>query len=154
MTNVSMEAICSPQNIVAAVQAVVRNKGAPGVDGMTFRELPVVLAARWPEIERTLLEGRYQPQPVRRVMIPKPGDIGERALGIPTVLDRTIQQAVLQQIQPLWDPTFSEHSYGFRPGRSAHQAVVQAQAFVIEGHQFVVDLDLAKFFLTGSLTTD
>ncbi len=146
MTNVSMEAICSPQNIVAAVQAVVRNKGAPGVDGMTFRELPVVLAARWPEIERTLLEGRYQPQPVRRVMIPKPGDIGERALGIPTVLDRTIQQAVLQQIQPLWDPTFSEHSYGFRPGRSAHQAVVQAQAFVIEGHQFVVDLDLARFF--------
>lgn len=150
MTNVSMEAICSPQNIVAAVQAVVRNKGAPGVDGMTFRELPVVLAARWPEIERTLLEGRYQPQPVRRVMIPKPGDIGERALGIPTVLDRTIQQAVLQQIQPLWDPTFSEHSYGFRPGRSAHQAVVQAQAFVIEGHQFVVDLDLAKFFDASS----
>jgi RNA-directed DNA polymerase len=141
-----MEAICSPQNIAAAVQAVVRNKGAPGVDGMTVRDLPDALAARWPEIERTLLEGRYQPRPVRRVMIPKPGGGGERALGIPTVLDRTIQQAVLQQLQPLWDPTFSEHSYGFRPGRSAHQAVVQAQAFVLEGFQFVVDLDLAKFF--------
>jgi RNA-directed DNA polymerase len=153
MTNVSMEAICSPQNIAAAVRAVVRNKGAPGVDGMNFRELPVVLTARWPEIERTLLEGRFQPQPVRRVMIPKPGAAGERALGIPTVLDRTIQQAVLQQLQPLWDPTFSGHSYGFRPGRSAHQAVAQAQAFVIEGYQFVVDLDLAKF-LTGSITTD
>jgi RNA-directed DNA polymerase len=146
MTNTLMEAICSPQNIAAAVQAVIRNKGAPGVDGMTVRELPDVLAARWPEIERTLLEGRYQPQPVRRVMIPKPGGGGERALGIPTVLDRTIQQAVLQQLQPLWDPTFSEHSYGFRPGRSAHQAVAQAQAFVIDGYQFVVDLDLAKFF--------
>jgi RNA-directed DNA polymerase len=146
MTTTLMEAICSPQNIAAAVQAVVRNKGAPGVDGMTVRDLPDALAARWPEIERTLLEGRYQPQPVRRVMIPKPGGGGERALGIPTVLDRTIQQAVLQQLQPLWDPTFSEHSYGFRPGRSAHQAVVQAQAFVLEGFQFVVDLDLAKFF--------
>jgi RNA-directed DNA polymerase len=146
MTNTLMEAICSPQNIAAAVQAVVRNKGAPGVDGMTVRELPDVLAARWPEIERTLLEGRYQPQPVRRVMIPKPGGGGERSLGIPTVLDRTIQQAVLQQLQPLWDATFSEHSYGFRPGRSAHQAVAQAQAFVLDGYQFVVDLDLAKFF--------
>src|SRR5208283_3403845 len=145
MTNTLMEAICSPDNVEAAVRAVVRNKGAPGVDGMTVRELPDLLVARWPEIERTLLEGRYQPQPVRRVMIPKPGG-GERALGIPTVLDRTIQQAVLQQLQPLWDPTFSEHSYGFRPGRSAHQAVAQAQAYVIEGYHFVVDLDLAKFF--------
>jgi RNA-directed DNA polymerase len=141
-----MEAICSPQNIAAAVRAVVRNKGAPGADGMTVRDLPDVLTARWPEIERTLLEGAYQPQPVRRVMIPKPGGDGERALGIPTVLDRTIQQAVLQQLQPLWDPTFSEHSYGFRPGRSAHQAVMQAQAYVTDGYQFVVDLDLAKFF--------
>lgn len=145
MTNTLMEAICSPDNVEAAVRAVVRNKGAPGVDGMTVRELPDLLVARWPEIERTLLEGRYQPQPVRRVMIPKPGG-GERALGIPTVLDRTIQQAVLQQLQPLWDPTFSEHSYGFRPGRSAHQAVAQAQAYVIDGYHFVVDLDLAKFF--------
>src|SRR5271166_6425233 len=136
MTNTLMEAICSPDNVEAAVRAVVRNKGAPGVDGMTVRELPDLLVARWPEIERSLLEGRYQPQPVRRVMIPKPGG-GERALGIPTVLDRTIQQAVLQQLQPLWDPTFSEHSYGFRPGRSAHRAVAQAQAYVIEGYHFV-----------------
>jgi retron-type reverse transcriptase len=125
MTNTLMEATCSPDNVAAAVRAVVRNKGAPGVDGMTVRELPDVLAARWPEIERTLLEGRYQPQPVRRVMIPKPGG-GERALGIPTVLDRTIQQAVLQQLQPLWDPTFSEHGAGFRPGLGA-PGVAQAR---------------------------
>lgn len=141
-----MEAICAPENMAAAVRAVRRNKGAPGVDGMTVRDLPGVLAARWPEIERALLAGRYRPQPVRRVRIPKPGGGGERALGIPTVLDRVIQQAVLQRLQPMWDPTFSVHSYGFRPGRSAHQAVAQAQAYVIEGHRFVVDLDLAKFF--------
>jgi RNA-directed DNA polymerase len=145
MTNTLMEAICAPENIAAAVKAVVRNKGAAGVDGMTVQDLPDVLAARWPEIERSLLEGRYQPQPVRRVMIPKPGG-GERALGIPTVLDRTIQQAVLQRLQPLWDPTFSQHSYGFRPGRSAHQAVRRAHAYVLAGDQFVVDIDLAKFF--------
>lgn len=140
-----MEAICAPENIEAAVRAVVRNKGAPGSDGITVRQLPDVLAARWPEIEQHLLEGRYQPQPVRRVKIPKP-DGGERDLGIPAVIDRVIQQAVLQQLQPLWDPTFSEHSYGFRPGRSAHQAVAQAQAYVAAGFNYVVDLDLAKFF--------
>jgi RNA-directed DNA polymerase len=141
-----MEAICAPESMAAAVRAVTRNKGAPGVDGMTVRDLPGVLAARWPEIERDLLEGRYRPQPVRRVTIPKPGGGGERALGIPTVLDRVIQQAVLQRLQPVWDPTFSAHSHGFRPGRSAHQAVAQAQAYVSEGHRFVVDLDLEKFF--------
>src|SRR6516164_5184488 len=146
MTKHLMEAICSPENIAAAVRAVVRNKGAAGVDGMTVRDLPRAFAAHWPEIERDLLEGRYQPRPVRRVSIPKPGGGGERHLGIPTVFDRVIQQAVLQQLQPLWDPTFSEHSYGFRPGRSAHQAVAQAQTYVIEGYRFVVDLDLAKFF--------
>src|SRR5205807_7006127 len=140
-----MEAICDSDNIEAALRTVVRNKGAPGVDGMTVRQLPGILKAHWPEIEHQLLQGRYQPQPVRRVQIPKPAG-GTRDLGIPTVIDRVIQQAVLQRLQPLWDPTFSEHSYGFRPGRSAHQAVAQAQAFVIEGYRFVVDIDLAKFF--------
>lgn len=140
-----MEEICAPDNMEAAVRAVVRNKGAAGVDGITVKQLPAVLAACWPEIERQLLQGRYQPQPVRRVEIPKPAG-GTRNLGIPCAIDRVIQQAILQRLQPLWDPTFSEHSYGFRPGRSAHQAVAQAQAYVIEGHHFVVDLDLAKFF--------
>jgi RNA-directed DNA polymerase len=140
-----MEAICDPDNIETALRAVVRNKGAPGIDGITVKQLPGVLKARWPEIEGQLLQGRYRPQPVRRVKIPKP-DGGTRNLGIPTVIDRVIQQAVLQRLQPRWDPTFSEHSYGFRPGRSAHQAVAQAQAYVIAGHPFVVDLDLAKFF--------
>jgi RNA-directed DNA polymerase len=123
----------------------VRNKGAPGIDGITVKRLPGILKARWPEIEEQLLQGRYQPQPVRRVRIPKPAG-GTRNLGIPTVIDRVIQQAVLQRLQPRWDPTFSEHSYGFRPGRSAHQAVVQAQSYVIDGYRFVVDIDLAKFF--------
>jgi RNA-directed DNA polymerase len=140
-----MEAICDPDNIEAALRAVVRNKGAPGIDGITVKQLPSILKARWPEIEEQLLQGRYQPQPVRRVRIPKPAG-GTRNLGIPTVIDRVIQQAVLQRLQPRWDPTFSEHSYGFRPGRSAHQAVVQAQAYVIDGYRFVVDIDLAKFF--------
>src|SRR5512135_497805 len=140
-----MEAICDPDNIEAALRAVVRNRGAPGVDGITVKQLPGLLAARWSENEDQLLQGRYQPQPVRRVEIPKPAG-GTRNLGIPTVIDRVIQQAVLQRLQPLWDPTFSEHSFGFRPGRSAHQAVAQAQAYVIAGDQFVVDLDLAKFF--------
>ena len=144
-----MEAICAPDNIEAALRAVVRNKGAPGIDGITVKQLPGVLKARWPEIERQLLQGRYQPQPVRRVQIPKPAG-GTRDLGIPTVIDRVVQQAVLQRLQPLWDPTFSEHSYGFRPGRSAHQAVAQAQAYVAQGHRFVVDIDLAKFLDTAS----
>ena len=138
-----MEAICDPDNIEAALRAVVRNKGAPGVDGITVQQLPGILKARWSEIENQLLQGRYQPQPVRRVRIPKPAG-GTRNLGIPTVIDRVIQQAVLQRLQPRWDPTFSEHSYGFRPGRSAHQAVAQAQAYVIEGYRFVVDIDFAK----------
>jgi retron-type reverse transcriptase len=144
-TNYLMEAICASDNIEAAVAAVVRNKGAPGIDGITVKQLPEVLKARWPEMKRQLLQGRYQPQPVRRVTIPKPAG-GTRNLGIPTVIDRVIQQAVLQRLQPLWDPTFSEHSFGFRPGRSAHQAVAQAQAYVIDGYRFVVDIDLAQFF--------
>ena len=145
MTSTLMEAICDPDNVAAAARAVMRNKGAPGVDGVTVRQLPDVLQAHWPEIAIQLLQGRYQPQPVRRVQIPKPAG-GTRDLGIPTVIDRVIQQAVLQQLQPLWDPAFSEHSYGFRPGRSAHQAVTEAQAYVSQGYQIVVDIDLAKFF--------
>lgn len=129
-TDSLMEAICDRANVTAAMDAVVQNKGAAGVDGMTVAQLPQALAARWSEIERQLLQGRYRPQPVRRVRIPKP-DGGGRLLGSPTVIDRMIQQAVLQRLQPVWDPTFSEHSYGFRPGRSAHQAVAQAQAHVI-----------------------
>src|ERR1700746_1949102 len=112
-----MEAICDPDNKETALRAVVRNKGAPGVDGITVKQVPGILKARWPEIEDQLLQGRYQPQPVRRVKIPKPAG-GTRNLGIPTVIDRVIQQAVLQRLQPLWDPTFSEHSYGFWPGGS------------------------------------
>ena len=139
-----MEAICDPDNVKAALDAVVRNKGAPGIDGITVKQLPDILKARWPEIQDQLLQGRYQPQPVRRVRIPKPAG-GTRNLGIPTVIDRVIQQAILLRLQPLWDPTFSEHSYGFRPGHSAHQAVAQAQAYIIEGYRFVVDIDLAKF---------
>ena len=123
---------------------MVRNKGAPGVDGITVKQLPGIFKARWSEIEDQLLRGRYQPQAVRRVKIPKPAG-GMRNLGIPTVIDRVIQQAVLQRLQPWWDPTFSEHSYGFRPRRSAHQAMAQAQTYVIEGYRFVVDIDLAKF---------
>jgi RNA-directed DNA polymerase len=140
-----MEAICASDNIEAALRAVVRNKGAPGVDGITVKQLPGMLKAHWSEIEDQLLQGRYQPQPVLRAKIPKP-DGGVRNLGIPTVIDRVIQQAVLQRLQPQWDPTFSEHSYGFRPARSAHQAVAQAQTYVIAGYRFVVDIDLAKFF--------
>jgi RNA-directed DNA polymerase len=127
-----MEAICDPDNIEAALRAVVRNKGAPGVDGITVRQLPGLLKARWPEIEDQLLQDRYQPQPVRRVQIPKPAG-GTRDLGIPTVIDRVIQQAVLQRLQPLWDPTFSEHSYGFRPGDTGKGSVGKADGKPGEG---------------------
>jgi len=140
-----MEAICDMENVETAAQAVMRNKGAPGIDGMTVKQLPAVLEERWPQIARELVEDRYRPQPVRRVRIPKP-DGGERMLGIPTVIDRMIQQAILQRLQPEWDASFSEHSFGFRPGRSAHQAVAKAQAYVVAGHTHVVDIDLAKFF--------
>jgi RNA-directed DNA polymerase len=141
----SMEAIVERDNLRKALAQVRRNKGAPGVDGMTVDDLPLYLKDHWPAIRSQLLEGTYRPRPVLRVEIPKSGG-GTRALGIPTVLDRFIQQAVLQVLQADWDPTFSEASYGFRPGRSAHQAVARVQEYLAAGYGWVVDLDLEKFF--------
>jgi RNA-directed DNA polymerase len=140
-----MEEVCERENLVRAWQRVRGNKGAPGVDGMTIAAAGSYLREYWPDIRSQLLGGTYRPQPVRRVEIPKP-DGGVRKLGVPCVVDRLIQQALLQVLQKRWDATFSEHSYGFRPGRSAHQAVAQAQAYVAEGYSIVVDLDLEKFF--------
>src|SRR6058998_4185390 len=140
-----MEEVCGRENCQQALRRVKANKGSPGIDGMKVSELPGYLKQRWPAIREQLLSGTYRPQPVRRVEIAKP-DGGVRKLGIPTVLDRLIQQAILQVLQGRWDPTFSEHSYGFRPGRSAHQAVAQAQSYVAEGYGWVVDIDLEKFF--------
>ena len=140
-----MEEIISRGNMMAAYSRVVSNKGAPGVDDMPVTALKGFLQAEWPRIKEELLAGTYRPQPVRKVEIPKPGG-GTRMLGIPTVLDRLIQQAVQQVLNPLFDPGFSESSYGFRPGRSAHQAVKAAQKNVASGLRWVVDLDLEKFF--------
>ena len=140
-----LESILARSNMQRALQRVTSNKGSPGVDGMTVEELPTFLRAHWPEVREQLKAMTYQPQPVRRVKIPKPGG-GSRKLGIPTVLDRLIQQATLQVLQGEWDPTFSDSSFGFRPGRSAHQAVAQAQGFLAEGYRYVVDIDLEKFF--------
>ena len=140
-----MEAICTRDNLIRALRRVRANKGSPGVDGMTVDELPGYLKAHWPQIREQLLAGTYRPAPVQRQEVEKT-DGGKRNLGIPTALDRFTQQAVLQVLNPLWDPTFSEHSYGFRPGRSAHQAVAKAQTYIVEGRAWVVDLDLEKFF--------
>ncbi|WP_371747385.1 group II intron reverse transcriptase/maturase [Caballeronia sp. Sq4a] len=141
-----MEEVCERGNLQQALKRVKANKGAPGVDGMTLQALPAYLREHWPTIRASLLNGTYRPQPVRRVEIPKPDGGGVRKLGIPSALDRFIQQAVLQVLQRQWDPTFSEFSYGFRPGRSAHQAVAKAQSYIQAGHCWVVDLDLEKFF--------
>jgi RNA-directed DNA polymerase len=140
-----MEEVCQRKNLEEALKRVRANKGSPGVDGMTVRKLPDHLRKHWPTIREQLLNGTYQPQPVKRVEIPKP-DGGMRKLGIPAVLDRFIQQAVMQVLQGRWDWTFSEHSYGFRPGRSAHQAVARAQQYQAEGYRWTVDIDLEKFF--------
>src|SRR5216684_3660725 len=145
-TNQLMEEVCERENLKRALQRVKANKGSPGIDGMTVEELPGYLQQHWPAIREQLISGTYAPQPVRRVEIAKPDGGGMRKLGIPTTLDRFVQQAVLQVLQRQWDPTFSEHSYGFRPGRSAHQAVAQAQKNIAEGYSWVVDLDLEKFF--------
>ncbi len=144
-TNRLMEEICERGNLREALRRVKANKGSPGVDGMTVGGIADYLKEHWPAIREQLLNGTYEPRPVRRVEIPKP-DFGMRKLGIPTVLDRLIQQAVMQVLQRRWDRTFSDHSYGFRPGRSAKQAVAQAQQYIVAGHGWVVDLDLEKFF--------
>jgi RNA-directed DNA polymerase len=140
-----MERVVGRDNLLAALKRVRTNKGSPGIDGMTVDDLPGYLRENWERIRSELLGGNYRPSAVRRHEIPKSGG-GVRMLGIPTVLDRFIQQAILQVLQPIFDPTFSEHSYGFRPGRRAHDAVCQAQRYVQSGRRWVVDVDLEKFF--------
>src|SRR5687768_5880050 len=140
-----MERVVERPNLLAALARVKANGGSPGIDGMTVEELPGYLQQHWPAIRASLLAGTYRPNPVKRGEIPKPGG-GVRKLGIPTVLDRFLQQALLQVLQPAWDRTFSGGSSGFRPGRSAHQALARAQAYLEEGYSWVVDLDLEKFF--------
>jgi RNA-directed DNA polymerase len=140
-----MEAVADPANLNAAWKKVRENGGAPGIDGITVAAFLEHAKSRAETLRRELLEGSYRPSPLRRVMIPKPGG-GERKLGIPTVQDRLVQQALLQTLQPILDPTFSEHSYGFRPNRSAHQAVAAAQAYIQQGYDWTVDLDLEAFF--------
>jgi len=139
------ERVWERQNLLTAVERVERNGGAPGIDGMTVEELRPYLRERWLEIRETLDQQTYKPSPVRRVEIPKP-DGGVRQLGIPTVLDRFLQQAIAQALTPLFEPLFSASSYGFRPGRSAHQAIQQAQEYIREGYEWAVDLDLEKYF--------
>ncbi|MBP6654266.1 MAG: group II intron reverse transcriptase/maturase [Propionivibrio sp.] len=140
-----LQAALTRENLRQAWKRVKANKGAAGVDGLDIEQTGRQLVTAWPKIRDQLLQGKYRPSPVRRVTIPKP-DGGERELGIPTVTDRLIQQALLQMLQPLLDPTFSEHSYGFRPGRRAHDAILAAQAYVQSGRKMVVDVDLEKFF--------
>jgi len=141
-----MEAVVGKGNMVAALQRVISNRGAAGVDGMTVEELKPYLKDEWKRIKEELLEGRYEPKPVLKVEIPKADGKGVRKLGIPTVVDRLIQQALHQVMSPIFEPGFSESSYGFRPGRSAQDAVRQARAYVKEGRRWVVDMDLEKFF--------
>ena len=144
-TDKLMEEVCERENLKEALRRVKANGGAAGVDGMSVDGLPDYLRENWQRMKEWLLAGTYKPQPVRRVEIPKPSG-GTRKLGIPTVSDRFVQQAVLQVLQKRWDPTFSDHSYGFRPGRSAHQAVERAQEYIQQGYDWVVDIDLEKFF--------
>lgn len=140
-----MDAVLLPANLHQAWRRVKSNRGAPGIDGLRIEDFPAYARDQWPAIRQSLSEGRYQPQPMRRVTIPKP-DGGERALGIPTVVDRVIQQAIAQVMTPIFDPAFSESSYGFRPKRSAHGALKQVKADIQAGYRIAVDLDLAKFF--------
>jgi RNA-directed DNA polymerase len=140
-----MELVCERQNLQTALKRVRKNKGSPGTDGMTVDELPEHLRAHWSELREQLLSGTYRPAAVKEQQIPK-GNGEMRKLGIPTVLDRFIQQALLQVLQPMWDPGFSKHSHGFRPGRRAHDAIVEAQRYIQDGRKWVVDVDLEKFF--------
>jgi RNA-directed DNA polymerase len=144
-TPMLMEEALHRDNLMEAYKRVRRNAGAPGTDGMTVDELMPYCRANWARIREELLGRRYRPQPVLKVEIPKPGGKGKRMLGIPTVLDRMIQQALLQVLTPIFDPMFSESSFGFRPGRSAHDAVLQARGHMAAGHRWVVDMDLEKF---------
>jgi RNA-directed DNA polymerase len=144
-TDSLMEEILDPENLRKALKRVKANKGSAGVDRITVDRMPDYLKQHWPVIREQLLEGTYKPQPVLRVEIPKP-DGGVRKLGIPVAVDRFLQQAVMQVLQSKWDPTFSEHSFGFRPNRSARQAVARAQEYIVQGYTWVVDLDLEKFF--------
>jgi RNA-directed DNA polymerase len=141
-----MNAVVERENLIVALHRVERNQGAAGVDEMPVSELRPYLKEHWARIKEELLNGSYRPSAVREVLIPKPGGKGMRKLGIPTVVDRLIQQALHQVLSPIFDPFFSEHSYGFRPGRSAHQAVLQAREYVSGGRRWVVDMDLEKFF--------
>lgn len=141
-----IEGVVSDNNIQEAMKAVIRNKGAAGVDGITTEEIKGVMQKQWPKIKQDILEGRYRPAPVRRVGIPKPDGKGIRQLGIPTVLDRIIQQALYQELVYAFEPMFSEHSYGFRLNRRAQQAVLKAQEYIREGYEWVIDIDLEKFF--------
>jgi len=145
LTDRLMEEVTRHKNVNEAYQRVRTNHGKPGIDGMTVEQLPAWFAQHETELLASLLDGSYQPQPVHGVQIPKPGG-GVRQLGIPTVIDRLVQQAILQVLEPLLDPTFSDSSYGFRPGRSAHDALARAQEYVAEGRVIVVDIDLEKFF--------
>ena len=140
-----MEKVCERPNLLAALKRVRRNKGSPGMDGMTVDELPIHLRAHWPRLREQLLAGTYQPALVKEQLIPKSSG-GMRKLGIPTVVDRFIQQAVLQVLQPMFDPDFSKHSHGFRPGHRAHDAIVEAQGYIQGGRKWVVDVDLEQFF--------
>lgn len=139
-----LEAVLDSDNLSRAWKRVKANKGAPGIDGVTIADFPLHAREHWPRVREQINQGRYQPQPVRRVEIPKPGG-GKRLLGIPVILDRVLQQAIAQVLTPIFDPTFSESSFGFRPGRNAHQAIRQVQAYVKDGYRIAVDLDLAKF---------
>jgi group II intron reverse transcriptase/maturase len=141
-----IEGVVNDYNMQEAMKAVIRNKGAPGIDGITTKEIKGIIWEQWPKIKQDILEGKYCPSPVKRVEIPKPDGNGVRKLGIPTVMDRIIQQAIYQEIVYTFEATFSENSYGFRPGRKAQQAVLKAQEYIREGCDWVVDIDLEKFF--------